>query len=233
MTQEALQTSQEGQTQGAPQSGSDQVVAPAGDAQPETENQPVKTYSQEEYDARERVHVDARANTDRQLSQARQMVAENALRQQIANAEDGYAAQDRQAVNDGDMNEGQLEQRRQQRQSGYQDFVANQYAQANDRASLDRLKAEGEGTARLIVAQNLASEHGVDMVTLFKDRTLKTGEAMEVKAQKLALEKERAELKGTETFDSGQRGAPSTVIANMSPQEKIAYGVAHPPKRSR
>ena len=48
---------------------------------------------------------------------------------------------------------------------------------------------------------------------------------MEIKVRELKLERREAALKGTETFDSGQMGTRGVSIDNMSPEEKIAFGL--------
>jgi len=60
---------------------------------------------------------------------------------------------------------------------------------------------------------------------------------MEAKAAKIALEKTQEELKAAkevpQTFDSGQLGTTGPSVDSMSPEEKITYGLTHPPKKSK
>jgi hypothetical protein len=234
MTQEGLQESQEEIAQGVPQPGhNDQVVGSYVDTPPGATEQSTKTYSQEDWDVREKALTDARASSDRQLAQARQDAAETALQRQIETSENYYRMQDQQAVEDGQITEGQAQQRVQQRQQSWQQHVRQTQQTANARAEYLQLVAENEGLAREQVADILSKEHGVELKALLSDKASTTAGSMVLRARELALDKRQANLEGTETYDGGQKGASGVSIAQMTPLEKIAFGVAHPPKRAR
>jgi hypothetical protein len=234
MTQQALNESQEEIAQSAPQPGtSDQVNGTVVEPQPGVDGVSVNTYTQEEWDSREKTHIEERANADRQVNQARQTIADSALRQQIAIAEAQYQARDRQAVDDGEITESQAQQRQQTRYQQWQEERTRQQTVTRDKAEHAKLVAESEEMARWKTADLLSKEHGVDMAVLLSDKSLTSGEKMEIKAQRLALDRERAGLKGFESYDSGQVGTSRSSLDSMSPEEKIAWALAHPPKRSR
>jgi hypothetical protein len=234
MTQEGLVQSQEESTELNIQPGPmDQVADAADEASPETEAKPSATYTQEQWDLREKEMTEARARYDRSTAQARQAMAEAAMQQQIIDAEHQAQAEDRQAVDDGEISESTARQRQRQRQNGLQQRIAEYQANVQQQAQHTAIAQQGESTARFLVAANLAKEHGVEVETLLNDKALNSGELMEIKAKELALTKRESALKGTERFDSGLGGSAPRPLDDMSPEEKISYGVAHPPKRGR
>jgi hypothetical protein len=223
---------QEETTQPVTQPGqNDQVAEQTAEFRPEAEKPASKTYSQEDWDAREKAVTEARANSDRQVAQARQLVADGALRQQISAAEAQYGARDRQAVEDGEITESQVQQRKQSRLAGYQQEIERQKQAAAARAEHQQLVEANEGLARTQVAHIIAKEHGVEASVLLADKALTSGEAMEHKARSIALDKREAEMKGAETFDAGQVGSRGVQIDSMSPENKIAWALSHPTKR--
>jgi hypothetical protein len=233
--QETLQQPQEEITEQIAQPGpiENQVATPDSEAQPGVEaKESPKTYSHDEWDQREKAHNEEKGKIDQQLGQARQAIASNALRQQIFDAENKSLAEDSQSVEDGEMTQRQANQRQHQRQETIRQQMHSRQILAQERAKHAELVSESEELARWRVADILAKEHGVDADALLADKTL-TAEKMEIKAERLALEKERASIKGVEKFDSGQQGSVGVSTANMSAVEKINYGLAHPPKRSR
>jgi hypothetical protein len=223
---------QEETTQPVMQPGqNDQVAEQTAEFRPEAEKPASKTYSQEDWDAREHAVTQVRANSDRQVAQARQVVADGALRQQISAMEAQAGARDRQAVEEGEITEGQVRQRQQSRLAGYQQEIERQKQGAFARAEHQQLVAENEGLARTQVANLIAKDHGIAASLLLADQTLISGEAMENKARSIALDKREAEMKGAETFDAGQVGSRGVQIDSMSPEKKIAWALSHPMKR--
>lgn len=232
MVLEGLVQPQDGSTQGVNQPGpGDQVSDPSREAQPGAEEQSPNTFSQEEWDYREKAYIQQRANSDRQMAAQQNIIASGAMQQQIDEIERGHSAQDQQQISDGEITPEQAHQKQQNRFFGYQQQIGQRRASAQVQADHNRLEFETESMARTQVAFKLAEKYGVDAAVLESDMSLTTGPAMEVKADRLALDKERAGLKGTETFNSGQTGAKGAAISNMSPQEKISHGLAHPPRR--
>jgi hypothetical protein len=211
----------------------DQVGEVSVGTPPEVGVQSARTYTQEEWDTQQRANSEWRANGDRQIAEARHVAAEMSMREQIAQSEAQAAAYDRQSIADGDITPNEAEQRQQQRQHGVQQAVSQYRATVQARADNDSMRAETNNMARMKVADLLAKEHGVEMEALLSDRTLTTGEGMEMKARELSVHKRETKLKGAETFDSGQRGAVPGNINAMSPEEKINWALAHPSKRAR
>jgi hypothetical protein len=235
MTQEAIVESQAEPTQQVEQPGtSDQVVGPVvEDVLSETESSPLSTHTQAEWDEREYAIAAQRATSDRQVAQARQAIAQRDMERQITESERGHQDRDRRAVDDGEITESQLSQRRQEREIGWTQQIAFQKQVAQDKAEHYKLVTENEAQARIQVAGLLAKDHGVDTATLLNDKSLISAGQMANRARELALDKRDADLKGKETFDAGQLGAKGISLADMTPEEKIGWGVSHPPKRSR
>jgi len=223
-----------------------QIVAPEGEAdlagavepQPEVEpegEQPgaetvaERTYTQAEWSKRE-------SAKDREIAQYRQAYAQQAMQQQIAQAQAVEAqaqAQDRQAVDDGEITASEAAQNQQRRQQEAQ----QEHLRQQQLAVAQRTLEQAEQAGRIMAAQDFSKKYEIDLSELLGDESLTTPTLMEAKAAKVALEKARGELKaaktGAETFDSGQVGSVGVNLDKLSPEEKIAYGLAHPPKRQR
>jgi hypothetical protein len=223
---------QEETTQPVTQPGqNDQVAEQTAEFRPEAEKPASKTYSQEEWDVREHAVTEARANSDKQVAQARKIVAEAALRQQINESEAQHVAWDRQAVEEGEITEAQVRQRQQSRLAGWKQEFNNRRQVAKAQADHQEMEVETQALARTLLAHKLAKDHGIAASLLLADQTLTSGEAMENKARSLNLDKREAEMKGSETFDSGQVGSRGVQIDSMSPEKKISWALAHPTKR--
>ena len=232
MTLEAESQSQGESNQQVMESGpiEGQTTESTGEFQPGAE-QSQATYSQADWDKREQVHAERQARSDQQVNQSRAMTANAAMQAQIQSIESKYQAQDQQHIEDGTITLQQANQRSQQRQQKYQQTVAQQQQNAQTSANYAEMSMATNEMARERVADLLAKEHGVDFKALVSDKSLTSGEAMEIKAQRMALDKERAAMQGTETFDAGQKGNARVSVANMSPQEKISYALTHPQRR--
>ena len=232
MTLEAESQSQGESNQQVMESGpiEGQTTESTGEFQPGAE-QSQATYSQADWDKREQVHAERQARSDQQVNQSRAMTANAAMQAQIQSIESKYQAQDQQHIEDGTITLQQANQRSQQRQQKYQQTVAQQQQNAQTSANYAEMSMATNEMARERVADLLAKEHGVDFKALVTDKSLTSGEAMEIKAQRMALDKERAAMQGTETFDAGQKGNARVSVANMSPQEKISYALTHPQRR--
>ena len=232
MTLEAESQSQGESNQQVMESGpiEGQTTESTGEFQPGAE-QSQTTYSQEDWDKREQVHAERQARSDQQVNQSRAMTANAAMRAQIQSVESKYQAQDQQHIEDGTITLQQANQRAEKRLQKYQQGVAQQQQNAQTSANYAEMSMATNEMARERVADLLAKEHGVDFKALVSDKSLTSGEAMEIKAQRMALDKERAAMQGTETFDAGQKGNARVSVANMSPQEKISYALTHPQRR--
>ena len=232
MTLEAESQSQGESNQQVMESGpiEGQTTESTGEFQPGAE-QSQATYSQADWDKREQVHAERQARSDQQVNQSRAMTANAAMRAQIQSVESKYQAQDQQHIEDGTITLQQANQRAEKRLQKYQQGVAQQQQNAQTSANYAEMSMATNEMARERVADLLAKEHGVDFKALVTDKSLTSGEAMEIKAQRMALDKERAAMQGTETFDAGQKGNARVSVANMSPQEKISYALTHPQRR--
>ena len=232
MTLEAESQSQGESNQQVMESGpiEGQTTESTGEFQPGAE-QSQATYSQADWDKREQVHAERQARSDQQVNQSRAMTANAAMRAQIQSVESKYQAQDQQHIEDGTITLQQANQRAEKRLQKYQQGVAQQQQNAQTSANYAEMSMATNEMARERVADLLAKEHGVDFKALVSDKSLTSGEAMEIKAQRMALDKERAAMQGTETFDAGQKGNARVSVANMSPQEKISYALTHPQRR--
>ena len=232
MTLEAESQSQGESNQQVMESGpiEGQTTESTGEFQPGAE-QSQATYSQADWDKREQVHAERQARSDQQVNQSRAMTANAAMQAQIQSIESKYQAQDQQHIEDGTITLQQANQRAEKRLQKYQQGVAQQQQNAQTSANYAEMSMATNEMARERVADLLAKEHGVDFKALVTDKSLTSGEAMEIKAQRMALDKERAAMQGTETFDAGQKGNARVSVANMSPQEKISYALTHPPRR--
>jgi len=194
-----------------------QVVEPSTEVRSDqaTEPQKERVYSAKEWQERE-------AARDREIAGHRQVIAQLALRQQIAQTqaqENQAAAKDNAAVERGEITEQDAQQRQQQRAETLQ-FQEQQH---QAREVTQRVLVQGEAVGRILAANDLAKEYGVDAAVLVADKAITNYDQMEAKAAKLALRK--AKTSG-ETFDSGHvGGASGASIDAMTPEQKIAYGL--------
>ena len=171
---------------------------------------------------------------DQHLNQARQLLARQALDREIADAEaieEQFQSQDRIAVDNGEMTATDATQRSRQRQEATRADFERRQRQNQETASARQLMQQAEDYGKVIAAEDFAKEFGVERDVLINDRSLTTPALMRVKARELALEKREAKLKGRDTFDSSQTSVSRPSVDNMSPGEKIAYGLAHPPRK--
>ena len=152
-----------------------------------------------------------RQNTDAQLESARQADLEAVRDQEITPAEAG--------------------QRQRERIASAQ-RVAQQRAGDALRA---RANADSEAGLRIIAAHELAKEHNIEPETLLKEHgTLIASDprqdnpvAMEMVALRLQNAKLKEQGQKPEAFDSGlPSGGRGLDVSAMSPEEKIAYGLA-------
>ena len=171
---------------------------------------------------------------DTEISQYRQAYAQQAFQQEIARVqaiEAQYQAQDRKAVEEGDLTSSDMALRQQQRQqAAYQNQVRQQQM-----AVANQVTAEAEQYGRVLAARDLGEKYKVDPADLLSDKGLTLFPLMEAKAAKMALEKTQGQLRAAqqfpETFDAGMVGNVGASTDSMSPEEKISHALAHPPKR--
>ena len=171
---------------------------------------------------------------DQHLNQARQLLARQALDREIAEAEaiEGqFQAQDRVAVDNGEMTARDAAQRSRQRQEQARQEQDRKRSVQQQVRELAALRGRMEMDAKPVVAADIAKKYGIDAEALLVDPSITNWQTMEFKARELALEKREAALKGRDTFDSGQTGVTRHSVDEMSPMEKITYGLAHPPRK--
>jgi len=232
---EDLQQSQAESTQQEAQSGlQDQVVEPVVESQPGTEQKATpKSYSEEEVSALKQAIAQREADSDRRVNQLQQQRAEEQMRQQIADVEGRAQAEDRRAVEDGEITEAQARDRTQKRLTDYRQEIQQRQALAEGEARLAQVNAAVQVRARYELAGLFADEYGVDAKVLLGDKSITTGPQMEIKAARLAADAAKAAQKGSETFDSGQQGSagPGQAVNDLDGIGKINYALAHPPRR--
>ena len=166
---------------------------------------------------------------DETISALRDQAAQSALQAQI----DALESENRNAdiadsreVDSGEMSAEEAIQRSHQRQD-----AAKEKAQSLQQQSLAQEANETDYVnsallARFSYAQEFAQEFGVDADVLMGDKAITSPDEMRLKARELSLDNREAEATGTERFDSGQRGAISSDLENMSALEKVRAGLA-------
>ena len=194
-----------------------QAIPSVADIQPGAE--PVtqeRTYSHKEWAEREEQRKKGEVAKDKEIAQLRQAFASQALHFEITQAE----AQDRKAVEDGEITSEEATKRQQTRRQG----IAQQ-------AVSQRVIAETEQYARVLAAKDFGEKYGVDPKELLNDPQITNPDQMEIKALKLAREKEKMGQAIPERYDSGQVGVTGASLEKMSPEEKIKWALEHPSKK--
>jgi hypothetical protein len=187
-----------------------------------------RVYSEAEWNKRQ-------SELDKQINEFRGLAGRATLElqaEQARNVEAMARAQDARLVEDGDLTQADANQRAYQRQADLQ--LAQQRQQ--EVAGHQRLMAHGEQLGRAIAAQDYAQEFGVDVNELLADASLTGPDAMRLKARELSLDarENKARAEGPqETYDGGGggNGGGSGSVDNLSPEEKVRYGLNHPPRR--
>lgn len=187
-------------------------------------DKPVRTYSEAEV-------ASIQSALDKRISEANNISGRLAMEltnERVARAENAARAADAKLVDDGELSQEGAVERAKSRQTLTQEALSLQ----QERAQLQEAYVQTEDKLRIVAADELAREHGIDRRALLSDATM-TPQQMENKARELALDKREASMQRSETFDGGggAAGAGSGSLDNMSPEEKIAYGLAHPPRR--
>jgi hypothetical protein len=181
---------------------------------------PVKTYTQEEVAEREaKIMSQAQAEAE----QYRQYAAQVAMQQEISRLqakEREAQAKDQKEVTDGYITPEIAEQRRNQRME-----------EERARRAYQALEQKGNDLARILLAQELGNEYGIDFNLLLKDKTIRTDFDMSRKAAKLAIEAREEKIRAAaivpETFDKGPAGGVVGDFSKMSPEEKIQWALKH------
>tara|TARA_Y100000310_G_scaffold344928_1_gene460561 strand:+ start:2122 stop:2769 length:648 start_codon:yes stop_codon:yes gene_type:complete len=163
------------------------------------------------------------AAKDRRIGELGAKVQQYQLNEEMRQAREAETTQqnaDLQAVEDGQMTAVDASQRASRR---VQEAVSNR----QDAESLKSLIEETGKMGRFKEAQSLAKEFKLtpeEAETLENDLALTSPTEMRVAADRTAVAKERAALKGTENFDSSTVGTRGSSVDEMSSQEKIRAG---------
>lgn len=187
--------------------------------------------------AEEYAQVRARA------SQAEQREARQALEQTVKAQQqwdEGEAAKDATAIDDGLMTKEQAQFGKALRQRLIQTYWAVQQEEARlaeVRNAVAALHTAAEPKALIHMAHLIAEEHGIAFGSPeFKELlTTKTQQAMEKKAMQVQLKKAKEQARAAgltpETYDQGPgAGALGPDVDRLSPQDKIRRGLALPRK---
>ncbi len=180
-----------------------ETVSQEAPVAPKVEVASPKTYTEEEVKQRE---AQITSKLQAETAQAREHASKLALAQQVqalAQAEQQAQSKDQQEVTNGVITENEAAQRRDQRIHALQ----SQAQSARMQQALQAQAAQGEQLGRVLMAQDVAKEYGVDADVLLKDTTITTPLQMVQKAAKLALKARDAQLRALsakpETFDKG------------------------------
>ena len=200
-----------------------QVLEEPVDVQREVKREPLteKQYSQKEWTERE-------VARDREVAQYRQMLSQQALRMEMlgAQAEEGKAqSQDQKAIDRGEITEAEAQLRQQIRTAERQRQGALRQQQQQTEQQLlaaQKVLADAERAGRILAAQDLAKEYGVDAKELLGDISITNYDQMKTRAVETAWKAAKAH---PETFDSGHRGGAPASLENMTPMEKIRHGL--------
>jgi hypothetical protein len=213
-SQVGVETAEETQPDQTDQPGAGGVAVAEVEAKSEE-----RTYSQEEVSAMQ-------ATADRDKDVYAKALTQYALNDEIRKMQEqeNYKAQEDQAlVDEGRLTPALATQRSQER-------VELRQKESQSRQREQEINSKGEALGRIMAAQDFAKKYGVDSDVLIKDPSLTAPELMEAKARQLSLDAREEKLKGTESFDTGQKGGRSTPMSDMSGAEMIRHGLNHPPK---
>jgi len=247
VTEEQTQPQVE-ETQVEDQAGTDTLPEDVVPSQPEAET-PAETQPGAETEPRAYTQEEVsrmQAASDQENARLRRTLAERDLRREMEErgAEEArLRAEEARAVQDGDMTEAEARQNQQRR---HEDFVRGQerrrqVAAADQMITLAETEI-GPLAQAYIEALEVAKEDGLsrfETMELFneilKDERFTKPEQLTKKIQNIRLKRRDAALKAAkqkpETFDSGQMGSTGASVDSMSPTEKIAWALEHPPRK--
>jgi hypothetical protein len=188
-----------------------------------------RTFSQAEVSAME-------SAKDREIAVLQATSAQSALMEQIRRAE-GAEAQaqeaDSEQVEAGEMTQVDANSRRGQRQMAVKSEMQRRSRMQQEDSVHANMRNEMEAMGRIRASEDFGKEYGIDPKTLAGDATLENVDQMKAKALELALAKAKADKPGEESFDSSHVSSRGGVdLSKMSGMEKIAFGLAHPPKKT-
>ena len=167
---------------------------------------------------------------DETISALRDQAASSALQAQI----DALESENRNAdiadsreVDSGEMSAEEAIQRSHERQDTTKEKVQGLEQQTQEQEANATDYVNSALLARFSYAQEFAKEFGVDPDALMDDKGITSPDEMKLKARELSLDSREANTTGTERFDSGQRGATSSDLDNMSALEKVRSGLSN------
>ena len=186
----------------------------------------------------EKEHKDGLSASQRETSELREQLAAQALENDITrliSEEQGFAAEDEEAVTSGDITTEQAATKKEQRRVAYvqsleQQEGTNRYNTAMSRANV---------VARATLAETLSKEFpGVNEIALFEDQTITTSAEMRIKARELHLGIRETAIEtnkeGSEAYDSALVGSTGIDTSNMSLMDRteLAYSQAETTRRN-
>lgn len=169
-------------------------------------------------------------DANRQNSELRQSLTETVRKGAVEKAqmeEQQATERDRLAMDDGNIDSKEFVQRQTQRQTERNKAEETERGQVGAEIS----KVIEEYGAKAKRALDLSVQYEVDLGALLTDESLVSPALMELQAKNLQNEKLIADKPGQESFDSGRGNSAGASIDNMTGEQKIAYGLAHPPKK--
>jgi hypothetical protein len=177
--------------------------------------------------------AEVRADRDRERGESRQLLAQAALNRDVERAErvEQQAQEtDRRRVADGDFTAAEADSRSQGRIRDAGDSIRVKVERGQENASIQQVRAETNEMAKLLKTQEAAKNNNVDLGELVKwveEKNPGHPDQIDLQAERMALAREKAALKGTDTFDSNRSTTRGVSMDNMSPLEKIAKGVGN------
>ena len=167
---------------------------------------------------------------DETISALRDQAASSALQAQIDSLESenrNADIVDSREVDSGEMSAEEAIQRSHERQDTTKEKVQGLEQQTQEQEANATDYVNSALLARFSYAQEFAKEFGVDPDALMDDKGITSPDEMKLKARELSLDSREANTTGTERFDSGQRGATSSDLDNMSALEKVRSGLSN------
>ena len=159
---------------------------------------------------------------DETISALRDQAAQSALQAENRNAD----IADSREVDSGEMSAEDAIQRSHERQDAAKEKAQGLQQQSQEQEANATDYVNSALLARFSYAQEFAKEFGVDPDVLMDDKGITSPDEMKLRARELSLDSREAESTGTERFDSGQRGAISSDLDNMSALEKVRAGLS-------
>lgn len=165
---------------------------------------------------------------DETITRMQDETGRTALAAQIATlneADDRAADADSKAIEDGNLSAVDATKAKNDRREVTQSKIETYRDKVKDYREREAQAIDNAILHRHAEAQRIGKEFDVDTDVLNEDLTLTSPAEMKIKARELQLDDREKKAKGTDKFDSGQRGAASLDVDKMTPMEKIRTGV--------